>query len=221
MLNGIFTIGRQTRVWLSLSLLALAGVLGGTRAEEGREMIYIEFRPVSPNIKPGSFEASVRKLWRSGDRYLRIEEALDPQRRIHGVIIVNEPDSWMWNRSDNTALHIVDRGPTFIAHYPIFQGENSLQALEFGKEKEFFAAHSSTPLPDQTIDDTEYAVQSLRHDDSTLMLYLQKSNGNPFAVAISNSRRAYSIRFEKYDAHVQFDSSLFTPPAGANVTEAK
>src|SRR5437868_5253038 len=111
MLNGIFTIGQQTRVWLSLSLLALAGGLGGTRAEEGREMIYIEFRPVSPNIKPGSFEASVRKLWRSGDRYLRIEEALDPQRRIHGVIIVNEPDSWMWNRSDNTALHILDRRP--------------------------------------------------------------------------------------------------------------
>jgi hypothetical protein len=152
MLKRPTSIRRQTCAWLVL--LAFAGTPAGANAKDRLGLVYIEFRFLSPMIKSGSFEASIRKLWRSGDRYLRVEEAPDPQQRIHGVIIVNEPNAWMWNRFDNTARHSVDPGPSYIARFALFSGERSkaLQELEFGREKDFFATNNAIPMPDQNID---------------------------------------------------------------------
>ncbi len=208
---------------LLLLLIVAAATFHRADASEGWEIIYIEYRFVAPTIEPGSFEASTRKVWRSGDRYLRIEEAPDPKQGIHGVMIVNEPDSWLWNRLNNVARHIVDPGPTFIVRFPIFLAESlkKLQGLELGRERDFFSAHGATVIPDQILDGVECTVQSLQVDDSTLVLYLRKSDGSPFQLSINNPRNSHAVRFERYEVRSQFEPSLFAAPEGARIIEAK
>lgn len=215
-------IWRQAWTWFLAVQCAFAGSLGRADADEAPQMVHVEFRFLSPKINPGSFEASIRKVWRSGDQYLRIEEAPDLQQRIHSVIIVNEPDVWMWNRFDNTARHIVDSGPTNVVHDPLFSGEPSkvLQGLEIGGEKDFFAANKASSLPDENVDGMDCAASSLTVDDSTLTLYLRKSDGSPFQVSIKNPRGAYAVRYEKYESRLRLDPSLFVAPKEAKISEA-
>jgi hypothetical protein len=190
--------------------------------DDGRAMVYLEYRILSPKIEPGSFGASIRKVWRSGDRYLRTEEAPDPQQHIHGVIIINEPNVWMWNRFDNSAKHIVDPGPTYVVHDPLFSGEPSkgLQRLEIGREKDFFSVNKASQLPDETIDDVVCATQSLTVDGSMLTLYLRKSDGSPFQISIKNKQGAYAVRYEKYESRLRLDPALFGAPKEAKISEA-
>ena len=71
-----------------LLFLLLFPILGS--AEE--QMLSVAWRPVLPGQAEGSFEASTRTVWRFGDTYLRVEEGADPNRKIHGRLIVAEPD---------------------------------------------------------------------------------------------------------------------------------
>ena len=187
------------------------------------QMVYVEFRFLSSKITPGTFAATARKAWRSGDHYLRIEEAPDPKQGIYGTTIISEPNIWMWNRFGNTAKHIVDPGPTFEAHYPLFPGEHSkrLQKLEIGREKEFFAANNARHLPDKNIDGVKCVAWSFTADDSTATLYLRKSNDSPFQVAITNPREAYAVRYDKYESGLPLNPSLFVAPREAKIIEAK
>ena len=57
----------------------------------------------SPDIPKDSFAAQAKRMYRAGSRYCRIEENPDPQNGIHGLVIVNEPDSYLINRLDKTA----------------------------------------------------------------------------------------------------------------------
>jgi hypothetical protein len=172
---------------------------------------------------PRSFAASPRKVWRSGTRYMRIEEEPDPQQGIAGTTIVNEPDAWMWNRLGGTARHIVDQGPTYEAHFPLFSGEPEpmLKRLEFGREKAFFAKNGADQGADQVVDHVECGVESLVAGDSLVTLYLRKSTGLPFEISISNPRHAYSIRYETYEPALPFDAALFAPPPNVKIEEAK
>jgi hypothetical protein len=208
---------------LFLGLLACMLPLQSFAKSAVPQMTYVEFRFLSPKIRPGTFEATTRKVWRSGDQYLRIEEAPDPKQHIYGVTIVSEPNVWMWNRFDNTAKHIVDHGPTFVTRFPVFAGEQSqhLQPLEVGREKEFFAANNAARLPDKVIDGVVCITQSLKLDDSTVTLYLRKLNESPFQISITNPRNAYAVRYEKYESHLRVDPPLFEAPRDSMITESK
>jgi len=129
----------------------------------------------------------------------------------------------MWNRFGNRANHIIDHGPTFVAHFPVYSDKHSkhLQDLEIGREKEFFAANSARHLPDKNIEGVMCVTWSLTLDDSTVTLYLRKSDENPFQVEIKNSREAFAVRYDKYEIGLPLDASLFVAPKGAEVVEAK
>ena len=92
-------------------ILALVRLIGSAapavNAADG-SMVYIEYRFIAPNIQPGSFEASVRKLWRYTDSYARVEEVPNPQIGIHGLIIANAPNSYLINRYTKVAQYVVD-----------------------------------------------------------------------------------------------------------------
>jgi hypothetical protein len=192
-------------------------------ARDATEMTYVEMRFLSPEIKPGTFEASARKVWRSGVRFIRLEEAPDTSQHIWGLTIVNEPDIWMWNRFDDTAKHIVDQGPSFVAHLPVFTGERDkrLLNLEVGREKEFFAANHASQLPDKVLDGVSCETQSTKIDDATLTLYLKKLDGRPYQISIASPRSTYAVRYEKYEDRRPMDLSLFKMPSGPKVTESK
>jgi hypothetical protein len=192
-------------------------------AQSPREasVIYIEFRFLSPQVSPGSFSASSRKVWRSGTRYLRLEEAPDEQQGIAGTMIVNEPNIWMWNRLTGIARHVVDHGPTYVVHVSLFPDEPALKRLEFGQEEAFFTKKGAKRRADEVIDHVQCSVQSLTVADATVTLYIRKSTRLPYQVSIVKPRNAYSVRYESYEPALPFDATLFTQPRNVRIEEAK
>jgi len=106
----------------------------------------------SPDALAGSFASKPKVIYLAGTRYCRIEEAAAPERRIHALMIINEPDYWMVNPLVKTARHGVDPGPTLNCRLPMFSdstakstGDSSIEAdLEFGLEFEYFNSKGAT-----------------------------------------------------------------------------
>src|SRR5262245_42772936 len=98
----------------------LLGVLPLAAISADPSVTHIDYRFISKDLVPGSFEASTRRMWRAGNAFLRIEEEPDPALHIHGVMISNAPHTWLWNRYENTASHVLDPGPTFNVIVSVF-----------------------------------------------------------------------------------------------------
>src|SRR5207249_2734116 len=86
------------------------------------KMVKVVLRDVTPGIDRASFAAKPRTLYRWGSKYGRTEEALDSRLKIHGLIVVNEPDLFMVNLATRTGQHIVDTGGPYHFHAPIVGG---------------------------------------------------------------------------------------------------
>ncbi|HZN51814.1 MAG TPA: hypothetical protein VFD81_14330 [Methylomirabilota bacterium] len=208
---------------LVLSLVLLFGLLAPTaHAATDRSMVFIEYRFIAVNIKPGSFEGSVRKLWRYGDSYARLEEAPNPQTGIHGLLITKAPNSYLINRYTKVARHVVDPGPTYNVVIPVFPSERDgkLKGLQMGRELAFFQANGAVPLPDEPIDTAMCSVLRAKVEESEIKLFLDKDSKQPRQVWIRNSRSEYAVRYVRYRTDLPLDLSLFSVPKDVQVTRA-
>jgi hypothetical protein len=179
-------------------------------------------RIVSPQISPDSFAAKPKTLYIASDSYSRSEEEPDPQQRIHGLIVVNEPDVWMINLFDHTGRHIVDPGPTFIVHHNILGGDapKEFASLEFGKEKEFMQTHKAIGLASREIDDQRCEASEFRHEMYRIVLYTASDTHIPFQIEIhKDGKLDFAFRYISYQVNLPFDAALFRPPSGIRITE--
>jgi outer membrane lipoprotein-sorting protein len=212
------------RMILSLTLLIALLAPAATAADRSadRSMVYIEYRFIAVNIKPGSFEASVRKLWRYRDSYARLEEAPNPQTGVHGLLIANAPNSYLINRNTKVARHVVDPGPTYKVVIPVFpsEREGKLKGLQMGRELAFFQANGAVAVPDEPIDIAMCSVLRAKVEDSEIKLFLDKESKQPRQVSIRNPRSEYSIRYVRYRTDLPVDLSLFSVPKDVQVTRA-
>src|SRR5712691_13067681 len=126
--------GTSIKNMSSLILVGIALSFPGMGQELPATMTKITTRIIEPKMNPDSFFAQPKTLWRAGTKYARVAEAADPQHQIHGLVIVNEPDVWMVNLFDKSGTHMVDTGPTFNAHLPIFEASSGVAGFEFGRE---------------------------------------------------------------------------------------
>jgi hypothetical protein len=99
----------------------------------------------SPHFRRLSFDCS---------KLARIEEAPDKQNNIHGLVVVNEPDTWIVNLLDQTGRHLTDRGPATNVHFPLFAPgvfdktfPQELAQIEMGCELQFFNSYRSPVEP--------------------------------------------------------------------------
>src|SRR5687768_16786202 len=101
----------------------------------------------SPKLSPEAFARTPRLLYRHGTRYGRLEEQPDPDKRIHGLIVVNEPDIWIINLMGSTGQHVVDPGPSIEFHVPILSGAGNVHwtGFEFGSEVAYMKAVGAVP----------------------------------------------------------------------------
>ncbi|HZM43518.1 MAG TPA: hypothetical protein VFC14_01720 [Burkholderiales bacterium] len=185
-------------------------------------MTYIEYRVLAPSIKPGTFEGAVRKLWRYTDSYARVEEVPNPQTGIHGLLISNAPNSYLINRYNNVAQHIVDSGPTFNVIVPVFPSERSPQfkGLQMGRELAFLTSNGATEGSDETIDGVSYRVFVLKLEDSEIKLLLDKRTKQPRQLSIRNPRVQYALRYDAYRTDVPVDLTLFSVPQDVRIIRA-
>ena len=205
-----------------LRLALLIALLAPAVNAADRSMVYIEYRFIATNIKPGSFEASVRKLWRYKDSYARLEEAPNPQTGIHGLLITKAPNSYLINQYTKVARHIVDPGPTSNVVIPVFPSERDgkLKGLQMGRELAFFQTNGAVPLPDEPIDTAMCSVLRAKVEESEIKLFLDKDSKRPRQVWIRNSRSEYAVRYVRYRTDLPVDLSLFSVPKDVQVTRA-
>jgi len=201
----------------TLALLLLSGITLAAHAADDK-MLYLEYRLVGKSIEAESFDAQVKKLWRIGSSYLRFDDAPNPVTKIHGLIIVAEPDIWIVDRNTNQAQHTVDPGPNYKIHFPLFASESSekLRQLEFGRELQYFRENGATELPPQEVDGIKCKLLRLELDGDEVTLFL-KTDETPLQVAVKSPDYEYALRFLRYEPDRKPDRALFQLPPGVQL----
>ncbi|MBI3528173.1 MAG: hypothetical protein HY067_09405 [Betaproteobacteria bacterium] len=181
-------------------------------------MLYVEYQLAGKQIAADSFDAQSKKVWRIGRDYLRFEDAPNPQTKVHGLIIVAEPDIWIVDRNTNQAQLAVDPGPNYKIHFPLFASEASqkLRELEFGHELEYFHESDAKELPAQDVDGFRCKVLRLQIDDREVTLFL-KTNDTPLQIAVKSPEYEYAMRFLRYEPDRKPDKLLFQLPLGVQL----
>jgi hypothetical protein len=210
-------------------LLAVFAVSVTAQADEP-SITKIVMRLVGPAVKANAFAAKPKTLYRAGTKYARSEEQLDVENNIHALIIVNEPDTWMINLADGTARHIVDPGPTFKFHAPVFwvakrKGEEdpdkAFKELEFGNELQFFRQNAAQDAGARQVDGESCKALVLKKGTRKLTLLIDQRTEKPVQIDIERTGEAnVSVRYLEYQTGLPFQRSLFEPPKGLKMTEA-
>jgi hypothetical protein len=206
---------------MSIAKLLLVTMLPLASMAADPPVTHIDYRFISKDLVPGSFEASTRRMWRAGDSFLRIEEQPDPAQGIHGVMISNAPHSWLWNRYGNTAHHIVDPGPTFNVIVPVFPWVTSpeLKKLEMGREAAFFKKHTAKRASDAVLDGVPVTAALLTLDGYKVTMFTRKDTGKPMQFVLDDPKGTYTMRYETFEEGLPFDRKLFELPANVKVVE--
>lgn len=208
-------------------LQIIAGLLLCQLAQGGSvqtPMTRIVSRFFSPETKPDSFGAKPKTLYIASNCYSRSEEEPDPEQRLHGLIIVSEPDIWMINLFDHTGRHIVDPGPTFVVHHNILDREapKEFATLEFGKEVAFFRSSKATALPSQEIDHVRCAASEIRVSPFRVVLYTRSDTHVPWQLEVhKDGKLDFGVRYLSYETNLRFNPDLFRPSSGISMTEEK
>lgn len=194
-----------------------------------KTMTRMEVLLQSPDVPPDSFAAKPKILYRAGTQYCRIEEQSDPKNGIHGLMIVSEPDAWMVNLSTNSARHIIDPGPSFNCHLPLFTDilsslpedeVNQIKGLEFGFELEFFKEKGATPKPGGIQQGQQTTAYLLQFGESTVALFTYGTPERPLGVAWKRGDKHEIYWYSGYGL-MDFNAKLFAKPEKVKIEEAK
>ncbi len=209
-------------------LFALSAI--GMADELPSQMTKLMVKVESPEIPKDSFAAQAKRMYRAGSRFCRIEETPDLANHIHGLLIINEPDSWLINRLDNNAKHMIDPGPTYNCRMPIFVDsdeirtsqdiKSTLMQLEFGREFEFFKPRSDPPKVGPILRGKETKVYSTEVGSEQLFLFTSGNPEAPVAVIRKNDKTRQIVWYGEYE-QVPFDAELFSAPNGLQIDELK
>jgi hypothetical protein len=207
----------------------VSGSLHAQQPAAPKTMTKMEVILQSADAPAGSFAAQPKVFYRAGTQYCRIEEAMDAERGIHGVVIINEPDYWMVNLVDQTAKHAVDPGPTFNCHFPVFPNrsmklpqdqQKQAMELEFGSEIAFFKKRGATPQPGPVLQTKQTTMYQTKVGDVTLALFTYGDPERPLGV-VWTSGDDHDIFWYKGYGEVPFDPTLFAKPEHVKIETPK
>ncbi|MBI5209911.1 MAG: B12-binding domain-containing radical SAM protein [Elusimicrobia bacterium] len=208
---------------LPCALAVLAGGALGCGRPEGPTMVRVVTRDVSPRAPAGSFAARPKTLYRSGSKLGRVEEAPDPERGRHTLVVVNEPDVWIVNLLDKTAAHMADNGPAADFHATLFPpgaAPPAIAAFEFGREESFLQAGGGRKTGEETVAGQACDRFEVEAADHRLILFLKAGTRTPWGVRVLRGAEVRAdFRYEAYDPDLALDRSLFAAPRGVAVTE--
>ncbi len=179
----------------------------------------------SPSTSKAELASQPKTLYRRGARYARIEELPDRQNRIHGLIIVAAPDSWMINLADRSARHMVDPDPEPVVKIPAFNPPDrtfpkELSALELGCEDAFFSGYKS-PYTELKRDGSVFYKQAVGFGDWKVVLVRRSKGGVPDMLFLFKDEQIRTVlKFISYEAIEKPDPLLFQKPDGLTTSEA-
>jgi hypothetical protein len=183
----------------------------------------------SPGIPKDAFIRQPKVIYRAGSGFCRVEEALDADHGLQQLLVVNEPDSWIVNLVDKKGQHVVDPGPTFNCHLPIFSGppEGSSDTtdylklgLEFGSESAFFTKMGATSQPGPVLQSKQTTSYVLDFGDIRLTLYTIGLSHRPLALGRVYQHKGGLLWYSDYGL-LPFDPKLFSKPEDVSIQEPK
>jgi hypothetical protein len=175
-------------------------------------------------ISADSFSAKPKTFWRASNQYCRVDEEPDPEKGIHGKLIVNEPDAWLVNLADNTAKHLLDPGPTFNCRLPIFaldqeMANSKIGELEIGRELDFFHSNGAKLIAGPKLQ-FEANYYELAVGGSVLMLVERADIHAPISIRLTRGDKVYKAQYLLCE-EVPFKANLFAKPTGVKIEEVK
>jgi hypothetical protein len=209
------------RLTVLLFALCFSGI---ARAEEEPAMTKIVVRMLALSAAGNLVPEKPKTMYVAGEKYARVEELPDAKAGGQKLIVTNEPDSWIINLTDKTAKHLVDSGPKFVTHAPIFwttsgQPEPEFDDLEFGAELKFFGGGRGLDLKPRTLDGRRCKVISIKTGPHEALLFLDPKSEKPYQInLIKFGRLVSAVRYVSYETDIPFKASLFQPPEGIQIT---
>jgi hypothetical protein len=208
-----------------LLLVTGLGLISSVQSQEiPKTMARVTIKIVEPIPEPGSFASESKTMWRAGTGYARIAEAPDLEKRIHILAIIHEPDVWIINLLDKTGKHVIDPGPNYDVHIPIFEEsgvKTKLSELEIGKELEFFVKNGARESPGEMMDGKTTICYELIISDGTVALWVDIKSRKPVRINRIQGVKRQTIAFVAYDDVLAFDPTLFRPPAEIKILDSK
>jgi hypothetical protein len=186
---------------------------------------HIVIQDGTPGLSETSFAAQPRVVYRLGSKYARIEEQLDTTNRIHELIVISEPDSWIANRADGTGRHLVDDSAHQAVVFPVVPKgmfpslPDELRSLEVGCEVEFFKEHGSQSKRLNT-SDGPMVQQALGVGTWKFVLLSDTVTTRPRLLFLFEGNEIrFVLKYVVYEDLSRPDMSLFARPVGIRFAE--
>lgn len=212
-------------------VIAVIALSASTGSAQTIEMTKIVCRRSGPDVAPDSVDAKPITIYKAGDKYCRREYQSDPAHGTQMLNITKEPDDWSINLADHTAVHRLDRGPTFNVRLHIFwtpkppgqrDPDEIFRELEFGNEADFFRKNRARDLGLRKIDGKDAKAFTIKSGAREVTLFLDSQTEKPVQIdVIKDGKPEISFHYLTYQSGLPFDPSLFEIPEGLKITEAK
>jgi hypothetical protein len=213
---------------LPLSAILIASAVPGAWAagaeEQPSTMIRMVVRVMGPGIKPGTFPALPKTIYRAGAHRARIEDPPDARQRMQKLTIINEPDAYSVNLITKHGTHAVDQGGPDDLHLPVvlpFDPKHhlpKLDRLEFGDEYSFFEDAGATKEPGPIINGKPTDALLLTEADGKAVLVLRSGTEIPVTLTWQAGDGQYKYEYIEYK-ELPYDPSLFKKPEGITYRE--
>ena len=181
-------------------------------------------RLMGPDIKPNSFSALPKTIFRAGHRFARIEDPPDARQRLQKLTVIAEPDAYSVNLIERKGTHVIDQGSASDLHLPIvlpFDPKHELarlDRLEFGDEVEFFEDAGAKAGPGPEINGKP--TDALRLQSGSAVLVLRAATHIPVTLSWQARNGTYKYEYIEYEDK-PFDRTLFVKPANITYKEIR
>jgi len=189
-------------------------------------MTTLVFRSEMPGLEPNSVDLLPKKLWRAGDRWGRIEHPRDPKTGAAPIVIVASPDAWFADAERRTLEAFKDPGPTYRFRAPIVQPTKelprSLEDFEFGRELEFMKRRGVTG--ERKVSERGDAIDLYVAEFEGVRVIVSTEPGTrrvTNALVTRGEQLLAAYEYLEYAPGQPTQASLFQPPPGFRLTEAK
>ena len=185
------------------------------------QQVRLVVRNATPGIPEGHFAGKPKLIQRFGFNYARIDEQLNPENKLHLLIVSKAPDTWMVNLTDSTGQHIVDPDPKGKVRFPVFPGESiastfpkEFDQLEFGNEQSFFTSHKC-PIIKIPSDSGGIIKQAYISGEWQVLLYKKNEGSHPRMLILMKVDQVMQVvEYQEYEFLLKPDLKVFEVPSG-------
>lgn len=187
-------------------------------------MLKMIVRLMGPQVKPRSFAALPKTIYRAGPHYARIEDPPDARQELQKLTVIAEPDAYSVNLIDKKGTHAIDQGGPNDLHLPVvlpFDPKHklaNLDRLEFGEEFDFFEAAGAAREAGPIVNAKPTDGYRLKTAYGTALLVVKAGTRVPITLSWQTTDGAYKYEYIAYE-EMPFDASLFAKPSGITYKE--